>query len=587
MATSNVNIVNTLGAGSGIDSKALAQSLVEAERAPRQGVIDSKIQKEEARITGHGAIKSLLAQLQTAMGKINDASEFTSIVPTSSQPAAFGATSSASAVSGTYSIEVGQVAKATRLASTAFASATTTLNSGAPFDLWFTKPVGAVTEQQTVTLGALSAGQSVTLAGLTLNASGNMTADEVAAAFSTPNTASGPNYALQGSLSGWTAGAVANASVTFTSTTAAMNVPDMAIATGNDGSVASPSAPTLSSVDGSGTQKVTVNTATPAGIVQAVNAATSTTGISAQLVNTGAGQVITFAGQQGAAHAFTISNLPTGMSMRGSALENAQDAEVSVNGLLITSATNKISDVITGVTLDLYAPTTVGTPARLDLNRQSTAIKDNIKAVVEAYNEFDESLKVLGDQDSKVEEFGGALAGDSLLTLVRNQIRGMFTKDAKAYPDDDNTQSPLNPNVYAARHIGISFDRTGKLTLDEAKLDSAMSANFDQVVTLLTANKTSQSIYSPAPGGLAGDAFKNIDKMLRSTGLIDAQTKSASAKIAQYKKELTQLEERMSALLERYTAQFTVMDSIVGESNSTRSNLTNSFKGLMAMYTNN
>jgi flagellar hook-associated protein 2 len=75
--------------------------------------------------------------------------------------------------------------------------------------------------------------------------------------------------------------------------------------------------------------------------------------------------------------------------------------------------------------------------------------------------------------------------------------------------------------------------------------------------------------------------------MLRSTGLIDAQTKSASAKIAQYKKELTQLEERMSALLERYTAQFTVMDSIVGESNSTRSNLTNSFKGLMAMYTNN
>jgi flagellar hook-associated protein 2 len=163
----------------------------------------------------------------------------------------------------------------------------------------------------------------------------------------------------------------------------------------------------------------------------------------------------------------------------------------------------------------------------------------------------------------------------------------MFTKDAKAYPGDDDTQSPLNPNVYAARHIGISFDRTGKLTLDEAKLDSAMSANFDQVVTLLTANKTSQSIYSPAPGGLAGDAFKNIDKMLRSTGLIDAQTKSASAKIAQYKKELTQLEERMSALLERYTAQFTVMDSIVGESNSTRSNLTNSFKGLMAMYTNN
>jgi hypothetical protein len=29
------------------------------------------------------------------------------------------------------------------------------------------------------------------------------------------------------------------------------------------------------------------------------------------------------------------------------------------------------------------------------------------------------------------------------------------------------------------------------------------------------------------------------------------------------------------------------MDSIVGESTSTRTSLTNSFKGLMAMYTNN
>jgi flagellar hook-associated protein 2 len=274
------------------------------------------------------------------------------------------------------------------------------------------------------------------------------------------------------------------------------------------------------------------------------------------------------------------------MVMRPSALETAQDAVLSVNGLQITSGSNKVADVITGITLDLYAPTTNGTPARLDLNRQSGTIKDNIKAVVEAYNQFDESLKVLADKDSKVEEFGGALAGDSIITMVRTQIRAMFTKDGKAYPGDDNTQSPLNPDVYAARHIGLSFDRTGKLTLDETKLDNALSNNFDQVVTLLTANKSDQSIYSPAPTGLAGDAVKNIDKMLRSTGILDGQSKNASNKIEQYKKDLTQLQERMDALLERYTKQFTVMESIVGESNSTRSNLTNSFKGLMAMYTN-
>lgn len=580
MATSNVNIVNSLGAGSGIDIKALAKNLVEAERAPRQEILDGKIQKEESRITGHGAIKSLLSQLQSVMSSLNDAKEFTSITPSNSQPAAFGATANSSAQSGNYSVEVSRIAKATRLATTNFTGTGVSLNSGNAFDLWVNKTGGPVGGQQTVTFSALSAGQSVTVAGLTLTASGSMTADAVASAFSTPATTSGTAYTLSGNLADWNVDAASGAHLSLTSTPASTTAVSVSTA-GGAGGVPAPAQPTLGS-----TQKIRVSTATPAGLLRAVNAASSTTGVSAQMVNTGSGFSITFSGQTGAANAFALSNLPTGMLMRGSALESAQDAELTVNGLAITSAKNQVTDVIDGVTLDLFAPTTSGTPARLDLNRQTSTIKDNIKAVVDAYNQFDESLKVLADKDSKVEEFGGALAGDSIITMVRTQIRAMFTKDGKAYPGDDSTQSPLNPDVYAARHIGLSFDRTGKLTLDETKLDSALSTNFDQVVTMLTANKNDQSLYSPAPGGLAGDAVKNIDKMLRSTGIIDAQTKSATKKIEQYKKDLTQLEERMSNLLERYTEQFTVMESIVGESTSTRTGLTNSFKGLMAMYTN-
>jgi flagellar hook-associated protein 2 len=580
MATSNVNIVNSLGAGSGIDIKALAKNLVEAERAPRQEIIDGKIQKEESRITGHGAIKSLLGQLQTVMASLNDAKEFTSIAPSNSQPAAFGATANSSAQSGNYSVEVGQIAKATRLATTDFTGSGVSLNSGNAFDLWVNKAGGPVGGQQTVTFSTLSAGQSVTVAGLTLTASGSMTADEVAAAFSTPATTSGNAYTLSGNLAHWNVDAVSGAHLSLTSTPASTTAVSVSTA-GDGGSVPAPAQPTLGS-----TRKITVSTATPAGVLQAVNAVSGTTGVSAQMVNTGSGFSITFSGQTGAANAFAVSNLPTGMLMRGSALQLAQDAQLSVNGLAITSATNQLTDVIAGVTLDLYAPTTQGTPARLDLNRQTSTIKDNIKAVVESYNQFDESLKVLADKDSKVEEFGGALAGDSIIAMVRTQVRAMFAKDGKAYPGDDSTQSPLNPDVYAARHIGLSFDRTGKLTLDEAKLDSALSKNFDQVVTMLTANKNDQSLYSPAPGGLAGDAVKSIDKMLRSTGIIDGQTRSATKKIEQYKKDLTQLEARMSTLLARYTEQFTVMESIVGESTSTRAGLTNSFKGLMAMYTN-
>ncbi len=589
MATSSVNIVNTLGAGSGIDTKALAQSLVDAERAPRKDRIDGQIKKEEARITGHGAIKSLLTQLKDALAKVNDAKEFTSITPSNSQPAAFGATAGSNAAAGTYSVEVTQIAKPTRLAtSTSFASTSTAINGGAPFDLWLTKPVGAVTEQHTVTFGALLSGQSVSAGGLTLNAAFDMTADEVAAAFSTPQTVSGAKYSLAGTLTGWTVGSASANQLSFTSTTASKDVTDLAVSVAGDGAaVPAPTMPAVGAAQGSGTQVITVNTATPAGIVQAINEQSKTTGVSAQLVNTGSGYALTFTGQSGAANAFTLRNLPGGVTMRPAALQEAQDAVFSVNGLSITSASNQVADVIPGVTLDLYAQTTAGTPARLDLNRQSSGLKDKFKEVVEAYNTLDDSLKVLGDSESKVEEFGGVLAGDSILNMVRSQARGLFTKINRIYPNGDNTQAALNPDVYAARHVGLSFDRQGKLTLDETKLDKALADHFDQVVTLFTANKNDQTVYAAADGSLAGDAVKSLDKMLRSTGFIDKQSQSASSKIAQYKKELTQLEERMDTLLKRYTAQFSVMDGIVGESNATRTNLTNSFKGLMAMYTNN
>lgn len=490
MATSSVNFVSAMGAGSGIDTKALATNLVEAERAPRKDRIDANIKKEEARITGHGAIKYSLSQLQSALAKINDATEFASINPSNSQPGAFGITSDTRATAGNYSIEVLQIARPTRLATTAMTSTTLPLNNGAGFTLDF-------------------------------NFYDN-----------TPP--------------------VANPPVTT-------SIKSVTVAAGST---------SLS------------------GIVNSVNASTAETGIRAQLVRTGSGYSVTFSGPTGAANAFSISGLPSDTSLMASPLQTAQDARVTVDGLDISSASNSISDAIEGVTLDLYTPTTAGSPARLDLSRQTTSIKESLKELVTAYNEFDDGLKVLGDKDSKVEGFGGTMVGDSLLQTVRSQIRAMLTKDAKILSDPADATSVTNPNVYAARHVGLTFDRNGKLTLDEAKLDSALSTHFDQVVTMFTANKSGQSIYSPAEGGLAGNAVKNIDKMLRSTGVIDEQSKSASSKIEKYKEELTKLEDRMQALMTRYTKQFSVMDSIVGESNSTRTSLTNSFKGLMAMYTN-
>lgn len=466
MATSS--IVNTLGAGSGIDVKALAQGLVDAEKIPRKERIDAKIAKTEAKITGFSAIKYALSELKTAFAKINDASEFAAIKPSNTQASAFGVTASTSAQAGSYGIEVLQTAQAQRTASTSFAERTTPLNGGSAFTL-------------NLTLGGVSQ------------------------------------------------------------------------------------------------DPIAVTTATPAGMVSAINGADL--GVTAQLINTGSGFNVVLTGETGATQSFTLGsddgsgNAVADVSFTNH-LQTAADANFKVNGLTVTRSTNSISDVIDGVTLDLYTNTTGS--ARLDLNRETTGIKDNLKGLVTAYNDFEATLKILGDAGSEVEEFGGALAGESLLQTVRTQVRDFII----------NNSSAPGTNIKAARDVGISFDRNGKLTLDETKLDKALQNHFGEVSTMFTAGANNQSIYSVASGGLAGDAVKRIEKMLLSTGLIDTQSKSATDQITKYKAELTVLEDRMEKLMTRYMNQFSVMESIVGSSTSMRESLKGSFEGMMNAYNN-
>ena len=52
MATDNTNIVSALNAGSGINIKELAQALVDAEKVPRESLVQSKIDKSDAKISG-------------------------------------------------------------------------------------------------------------------------------------------------------------------------------------------------------------------------------------------------------------------------------------------------------------------------------------------------------------------------------------------------------------------------------------------------------------------------------------------------------------------------------------------------------
>lgn len=90
-------ILNSLGAGSGVDVASLAQSLVDADRVPQQNALNAKITKNESRISGFSAVSFVLSELKTAMSALKDQNSFNSLTPSNSNPSAFNVTVGASA----------------------------------------------------------------------------------------------------------------------------------------------------------------------------------------------------------------------------------------------------------------------------------------------------------------------------------------------------------------------------------------------------------------------------------------------------------------------------------------------------------
>ena len=601
MATTAVapttNTITALGAGSGVDVKSLAQSLVDAEKSPRKTLIDNKIKKSEGGVSGYAALKYVLSDLKTAFTNLKDQSSFNTLVPRVSQSSALSVTTTATASAGSHTVTVTKLAKPQRNISdgAGFASPLSQLNTGAAFSLVLKKGIdptptkvfslgaadvngaGGTKSTSTLTLKAMNKGDTVTINGMTMTANKALSASEVGQMFENFNTSAGSISASSqnnttlanfGTFSGTFAAGYssgANSSGVLTLTSTANNAAELA-------------APV--STQFTNTIAIAASATTPAGIAAAIN--TANLGISAQLVSTGNAETpykIMINGTSGATNEFSLTSLTTGgAAVTGvnftSKLQSAENAELNVNGMAITSSTNRITDAIAGTTLELFSTTTGA--ANLDFSRETSSVKTKIQALVTAFNDANSMLTVVSDPKSTVAEYGASLVGNNIVSTIRSQMRSMITTDST---------SPSG-GLAAFRDLGLSINRSGTLELNAAKLDSAMLTKFDNVVTLLTSNQEKLSATSALPAGAAGEAVKKLTNLLDATGAITSQSTNLTKKITDYQKELTALDTKMTALLTRYNKQFASMETIVGQSKSLQTSLKSTFEGMMAAYTN-
>lgn len=119
------NLMSLLGAGSGVDTKTLAENLVEAERAPQKALLDKKIAQSTAKVSGYAAVNFVLTQVKDAFAALNDQNEYAAISVKNSNPSAFEAVATTDAEAIDHQVEVLSLAKAQRSLSAGFSLTTT------------------------------------------------------------------------------------------------------------------------------------------------------------------------------------------------------------------------------------------------------------------------------------------------------------------------------------------------------------------------------------------------------------------------------------------------------------------------------
>ncbi|MBV8465703.1 MAG: flagellar filament capping protein FliD [Burkholderiales bacterium] len=406
-ASTGQGIITSTGIGSGIDIASMVSKLVAAEHDPASALITQQQADATSKVTALGTLQSSVSTFQTAVQALESSSQYLTPSASSSNSSAITATASSTAALGSHSISVSNIAQSQRIASSDFSSANAVIGTGT---LIFSF-------------------------GTIADSSGN------------PITASNGVYG--------TGATPPTAQPVFT-----------------------PNANTSTT-----SVKITSQNDTLSGIASAINA--SNAGVTASVVNDGKGYRLVLSGNNTGADSslrITVADndgnstdnsglsqlsydatAAAGSGQNLTEVQAAKNANLSVDGINITSDTNTPSTIINGVTLNLLSATS--SPTTITVGSNVSSAMTAVQSFVTSYNSLTSSMQHLSNYNASDPTQNGALLGDPVIQQIQGQIASVLN-------------GVLPGGAYTTlSQIGIGFDSSGNMTLDTNAFTNAFNAN--------------------------------------------------------------------------------------------------------------
>ncbi len=259
--------------------------------------------------------------------------------------------------------------------------------------------------------------------------------------------------------------------------------------------------------NGNGIKTVTINSTNNSlqGIRDAINAAGI--GVTASIINDGSAtpyRLVLTSSNTGVANSMsiavsgdaTVSSLlaynptsTTGQNLNQSLA--ALNANLTVNGIAVSKATNTVSDIIPGVTVNLTKPS--ATPVTLTIAPDTATVTKNVNSFVTAYNALKTTLTSLTAYNASTKT-AAVLQGNLAVLNMQSDLNGLL-----------NTPATSTGSLNNLAQIGVTFQHDGTLAINSTMLSSALTNNFSSVAGLF------------APTGSATDSLITYNAYNSST----------------------------------------------------------------------
>ncbi|MHB1022109.1 MAG: flagellar filament capping protein FliD [Acidobacteriaceae bacterium] len=312
---------------------------------------------------------------------------------------------------------------------------------------------------------------------------------------------------------------------------------------------------------GSGTaQTITVGSSsnTLASYAAAINAAAI--GVTASVITDSSGSRLSIvSGTSGAAGQLTLTSsltdATTGSAMAFQVGQTGQDANLSVDGISITSASNTVTNAIPGVTFQLLSAAPA-TQVQVEITNDNSAVESTFSNLVTAYNKVVTDINTQEGKDASGNP--QPLYGNPMLAQLQELLSGALTGGG------------ASGSISSITQLGINMNNDGTLTLNTDTLGTVLNSNYSDVVGYLqntgswgqNFSNVLNNLNNQAPYGLVYLALQqnsqqetNLNNDISSEeALISQQKTTLTAELNMANQELQAIPGQLSEISQIYSA---------------------------------